>query len=191
MQRFTKQRPRRRVMDAIAAPSIDADFDPVTGLATRAKFHDRAEAEWERRCKERGPMTLMLIEVDHYDEYQAAQGQAAADACLASIAEIIAKSCRRRGDFAGRVRVRNFAVLLSESAPKGAERIGEQIRSQVEALGLGSQDTAIRVTVSVASALARSSRFVDSLLKMADDGLHDATQQGGNRVVSVRGQQES
>jgi diguanylate cyclase (GGDEF)-like protein len=191
MQRFTKERPRRRVMDAIAAPSIDADFDPVTGLATPAKFHDRAEAEWERRCKERGPMTLMLVEVDHFEAYQAAKGKAAADACLVAIAEIIARNCRRRGDFAGRVREHNFAVLLSETAPRGAEKVGEQIRGQVEALGLGAEETAIRTSISVASTLARSNRFVDSLLKMADDGLQDASQQGGNRVVSVRGQQES
>ncbi len=193
MQRFTDKRPRRRVMDAIASTSVDEDFDPVTGLATRAKFHARAETEWNRRCKNHGPMTLMLITIDRFDAYRSAQGDTAANDCLSKIAGIIAKTCRRRGDFAGRLRDHNFAVLLSETAPKGALALAEKIRSEVKALDLGevASESSIRVSVSVASTLARSNRFVDSLLKMADDGLGEAADKGGDCVVCVRGDKES
>ncbi|MGH8459639.1 MAG: diguanylate cyclase domain-containing protein, partial [Nevskiales bacterium] len=119
MQRFTKQRPRRRVMDVIATSAGDTGFDPLTGLATREKFHQRAEAEWARRARDHGPMSLLLVDVDRMDAYRGVLGAVAAEDCLRKVADIIARNCRRRGDFAGRLRDHNFAVLLSEATPKG------------------------------------------------------------------------
>jgi two-component system chemotaxis family response regulator WspR len=188
MQRFTKQRPLRRIMDAIATPAGETGFDPVTGLATREKFHDRAATEWERRKKDHGPMTLLLIDIDRFDAFKGVNGIETAEACLATVAEIIARQCRRRGDFVGRLRDHNIAVLLSEGTPKGGEKVGEQIRVAVEKLGLGDRTagTLITVSVGVASVIPRSSRFVESLLALADKGLGKACDQGGNCIVSVR-----
>jgi two-component system chemotaxis family response regulator WspR len=188
MHRFTRQRSRRRVMDAIATPVGDAGFDPVSGLATREKFQQRAESEWTRRAKDHGPMSLLLVGIDNFDAYQGAMGEAAGNDCLGEVAGIIARVCRRRGDFAGRLRAHDFAVLLSETTPKGAERLGEQIRKAVEQLGLGDATAGTRVTVSVgiASVIPKPNRFVESLLKLADAGLGRACDQGGNCVASVR-----
>jgi diguanylate cyclase (GGDEF)-like protein len=188
MQRFTKQRSRRRVMDAIATSAGDAGFDPVTGLAARDKFHQRAESEWVRRAKDHGPMSLLLVDIDRFDAYKGVIGADAAQACLRDVAEIIARQCRRRGDFAGRLRDHNFGVLLSETTPKGAEKVGEQIRKAVEDLALGDSAAGTRITVSVgiASVIPKTRGFVDSLMKLADAGLGKACDQGGNCVASVR-----
>jgi two-component system, chemotaxis family, response regulator WspR len=175
-------------MDAIATPAGDTGFDPATGLATREKFQARAETEWSRRARDHGPMTLLLVDIDRFDAYRGVKGVEAAQACLQAVAEIIAHHCRRRGDFAGRLRDHGFGVLLSETTPKGAEKVAEQIREAVEQLKLGEAETGTRITVSVgvASVIPKPNRFVMSLLKLADDGLGRACDQGGNCVASVR-----
>lgn len=175
-------------MDAIATPAGEAGFDPVTGLATRERFHQRAEDEWARRSGDHSPMTLVLVEVDRLDAYRGVKGAEAADQCLHEVAAVIAQACRRRGDFAGRLRDHGFAVLLSESTPKGGEKVAEQIRQGVEQLKIGeaAAHTRITVSVSVASAIPTSRRFVNSLLALADTGLGTACDQGGNCVVCVR-----
>jgi two-component system, chemotaxis family, response regulator WspR len=175
-------------MDAIATPAGDAGFDPLTGLATREKFQARAEGEWARRARDHGPMTLLLVDIDRFDVYQELKGDEAGQACLAAVAEIIARHCRRRGDFAGRLRDHGFGVLLSETTPKGAEKLAEQIRQAVEQLGLGEAEAGTRITVAVgvASVIPKANRFMTSLLKLADDGLGRACDRGGNCVVSVR-----
>lgn len=175
-------------MDAIATAAGDKGFDPVTGLATREKFHERAESEWLRRCKDHGPMTLLLLVIDRFDAFRGVRGDAAADDCLSRVAEVISRRCKRRGDFAARLRGHDFAILLSEAVPKGAEKVGEDLRAAVERLALGDQaeGTHITASLSVASVIPKSNRFVDSLLKLADKGLGQACDQGGNCVVSVR-----
>lgn len=190
MQRFTKKRPRRRAMDSVANVAADTNFDPVTGLAMRDMFRERAEGEWQRRCKDHGPMTVLLVDIDRFDAYKGVEGAEAADECLNLVAEIISARCRRRGDFAARMRDHNFALLLSEAVPKGAEKIGEGIRQAVENLGLGNMAARTRITasVSVAVTIPKSNRFVDSIIKLADQGLGEACDRGGNCVISVRDQ---
>lgn len=175
-------------MDAIATPAGDAGFDPLTGLATREKFHERAASEWARRTRDHGPMTLVLVDIDRLDAYRGVLGVPAADECLRQVADIIARNCRRRGDFAGRLRDHNFGLLLSETTPKGAEKIGEQIRKAVEDLGLGDDAAGTKITVSVgiASVIPKPSRFVGSLVALADASLGKANDQGGNCVTSER-----
>ncbi|MGH8454937.1 MAG: GGDEF domain-containing protein, partial [Nevskiales bacterium] len=139
-------------MDVIATSAGDTGFDPLTGLATREKFHQRAEAEWARRARDHGPMSVLLVDVDRMDAYRGVQGAVAAEDCLRKVADIIASNCRRRGDFAGRLRDHNFAVLLSETTPKGGEKMGGQIRKAVEQLDLGDVAASTKITVSVSVA---------------------------------------
>lgn len=179
MQRFTSERPRRRVMDSIATPDVSGSFDPVTGLATREMFRRRAEAEWQRRTKEQGPMSLLRIDLDNAESNVAR---------LREVAEVVARHCRRRGDFAGRIGAHDIVVLLSETAPKGAEKIARQIVEDVNSIAVEGDVSGSRITVSigVASIIPRSSRFLDSLLRLAEEGVEQASKNGGNQIISMR-----
>jgi len=186
MQRFTRERPRRRMMDTIAQPVAPDGFDPVTGLATPEMFRKRAEVEWQRRARAHGPMTVLRIDVDRFDIYRTQQGIEAANLRLRQVAEVIARNCRRRGDFAGRVGENEFAVLLSEAAPKGAEKVARQIVEEVAQLGQGNGGALPAVSIGIASAIPRPNRFLASLLQLAEQGVEQAAHSGGNQVISQR-----
>lgn len=186
MQRFTRERPRRRMMDTIARPVAPDSFDPVTGLAAREMFQRRAETEWQRRARAHGPMTLLRIDLDRFDIYRTQQGIEAANLRLRQVAEVIARNCRRRGDFAGRVGDSAFAVLLSEAAPKGAEKVARQIVEEAAQMGQGNGGAPPTVSIGVASAIPRPNRFLESLLQLAEQGVEQAAAAGGNQFVSMR-----
>lgn len=188
MQRFTSERPRRRVMDTIAQPTGSDSFDPVTGLATREMFHRRAESEWQRRARGNGPMSLLRVDLDNFEAYRTQHGVNSANSSLREIAEVIARNCHRRGDFAGHIGEHEFVVLLRETAPKGAEKIARRIVEEVAKLPIESNGSAAGITVSigVAAVIPRPNRFFESLLRLAEQGVEQAGKNGGNQVISVR-----
>lgn len=183
MQRYSDKRPLRRAADPPREAAAVEGFDPITGLANPEQFHKRAEEQWQLMAKRHKSVSVVLVSIDRYSEYN----EMTAKVGLCSVAQIVASQCKRRADFVGHVRDRKFAILLSEVTAEGALALVEKIRGEVEALQLKPTPSGKALTVSagVATQTARTNRFFDSLMLTAVKGLQQAQRKGGNCVELV------
>lgn len=167
--------------------------DGLTGLLSRESFDRIIEREYQRARRSRLPLSLLLIEVDSFQDLYRTGGQEVTDACLQQVGAVLHKMLKRPGDLAACYRRGCFAVILPETSPAGAQRQAERVRNRVAAppppLDLSaSASTPISVSVAVLTMTApRQPQRLQELLAQAEKLLERARQSGGNRVVSAVG----
>jgi diguanylate cyclase (GGDEF)-like protein len=160
-----------------------ATIDPLTGLCNRRQFVTLAEAEWARFQRYHRPLSMLMIDIDHFKPVNDRFGHAAGDEALA----LVARTCRedqRTPDVVGRIGGDEFALLLPETDIAQACIVADRIRSALMSRPLVVQDAPLKLTVSIgvaAATLGMSS--ADALMKAAGRALYAAKQQGRNRVV--------
>ncbi|MEW6265750.1 MAG: diguanylate cyclase [Thermodesulfobacteriota bacterium] len=175
------------IIDQTYTYQFFARQDPLTGLANRRYFAQQLEGEWNRSLRHDRPLSVLMVDVDHFKEYNDHYGHVAGDDCLMRIAEVLKNHTRRAGDLAARYGGEEFVVLLAESEAEEAGLLAERIRRAVEHLGLdhGRSNVKRVVTISLGVAVAvpcaESSSVV--LLRQADEALYQAKNAGRNRVV--------
>jgi diguanylate cyclase (GGDEF)-like protein/PAS domain S-box-containing protein len=168
-----------------------AATDGLTGLSNRRHLDVAAEREWQRCARDRVPLSVLLIDADHFKRYNDRYGHLAGDSCLRAVAAQVAAVGQRPGDIAARYGGEEFVLLLPSTDGDGARRVALRLCALVQGLALkheGNPDTAV-VTVSIGAALAwpaeRNSGLGDpaALLAAADVALYQAKRAGRNRVV--------
>jgi diguanylate cyclase (GGDEF)-like protein/PAS domain S-box-containing protein len=170
-----------------------ATVDGLTGLANRGHFDQRLQDEYARAFREGTPLSLLMIDVDHFKKFNDQYGHPAGDVCLQSVAKVLAAEARRPADLAARYGGEEFVLLLPNTDEAGCEPVGQRIRKELKALGiihalnLPSQ----RVTVSLGGATIRpnargSTESSSSLVAAADQGLYAAKESGRDRLVMIR-----
>jgi diguanylate cyclase (GGDEF)-like protein/PAS domain S-box-containing protein len=163
--------------------------DGLTGLANRRRFDERLEEEWARAYRDGKPLSLLMIDVDHFKKFNDRYGHPAGDACLKSVANLLAAEARRPGDLAARYGGEEFALLLPDTEAAGCELIGERIRGEIRKLCIVHvvNPPSMRVTVSLGGATIRpnAERSTESppLLNAADRALYAAKGGGRDRLV--------
>jgi diguanylate cyclase (GGDEF)-like protein/PAS domain S-box-containing protein len=162
--------------------------DGLTGLANRRSFDEMLDKTWRQTLREGGEMALLLLDIDHFKQFNDVYGHQAGDDCLRLVAGAVGQFARRPTDLACRYGGEEFAVILGGVAPNDAVEIAENIRAAVENLGvpheagLGGRMT---VSIGVATAMARiggSIRMPEGLLQAADHALYKAKAGGRNRI---------
>ncbi len=111
-----------------------AATDALTGLANRRTLDQRLHLEWDRAQRSAEPLTLLMIDVDHFKAFNDRHGHHGGDAALRTVAQVIEDNIRRPADLAARYGGEEFAVVLPHTDAKGAWVIAEHIRSSVEQL---------------------------------------------------------
>jgi two-component system chemotaxis family response regulator WspR len=163
------------------------NVDGLTGLSNRRYFDQQIELEWKRAMRSRSPLSILMIDVDHFKLYNDTYGHLAGDDVLRKVAAAIKQCCRRSADLAARYGGEEFVVILPETPFSEIRRIGETLCGTVEALNLPhSASTAEKhVTISVGGATAIPQRGDSSspLVDAADKALYEAKGSGRNRVV--------
>lgn len=167
--------------------------DPLTGLANRRAFDEQLAREWKRTLREGSQMSLLLLDIDHYKEFNDRYGHQAGDSCLQLVAATIAGNVRS-SDIAARYGGDELAVILPSADIVEATMAAEKLRSAIEGLWLtheGNPEGGNWVTVSIGGATALSCDEVtmgvfETLLTAADNALYEAKQQGRNRVMTAR-----
>jgi diguanylate cyclase (GGDEF)-like protein len=164
-------------------------LDPVTGVANRRRFDERLEIEWKRAARGRTPLSVVMIDIDRFKDYNDTYGHQQGDFCLKAVAGAIADGLPRAGDSVARFGGEEFAVVLPLTALPGAVRVAEQLRMRVERLAMvhTSSSVARVVTIScgVASMVPGSESELRQLVRMADDALYRAKERGRNRTEAV------
>ncbi|WP_164937602.1 diguanylate cyclase domain-containing protein [Bradyrhizobium guangxiense] len=162
--------------------------DGLTALANRRHFDERLEAEWDRARREGAPLSLLLMDVDHFKGFNDQYGHQAGDACLRSIARILVEQARRPADVAARYGGEEFALLLPNTDVEGCEQVGERIRRAIQELGIlhALNPPSKQVTVSIGGATyvpPKDKADCASLVAAADKALYAAKESGRNRIV--------
>jgi diguanylate cyclase (GGDEF)-like protein len=163
-------------------------IDALTGIGNRRSFDDFAVREWRRCVRMQKPMSLVMVDVDHFKQYNDTYGHQEGDICLKAVAALVARSAPRAGDLAARYGGEEFALILGETDIDGAMWVANHIRQQVADSKMphaASSFKQVTISCGVASVVPREELSLEDLLKAADDALYKAKQQGRNRVVSA------
>ncbi|EAR62411.1 diguanylate cyclase [Neptuniibacter caesariensis] len=158
--------------------------DPLTGLVNRIHFDETLDVECRRAVREFSPLTLMLIRVDHYEQYSERYGVQAADILLQQVSESLRSAVGRPGDIIARLDGCLFGLILpstNEQVVQLAQRCNE-IMHQRKIPHEGVDDIDY-VTLSIGVATLQPSRMLtpDTLLDQADRQLNNAVEAGGDQ----------
>lgn len=160
-----------------------ATTDALTGLRNRRKFDQIIAQQWQHALQRQEPLTLLMIDADHFKTYNDMFGHQAGDEVLVRIAGRIAEAAQRPGDCAARYGGEEFAVLLSGQSMEAAVAVGESIRANVEMLS--ADRWATTVSVGIASLVPDASWQPADLIEAADKALYEAKSRGRNRLVEA------
>lgn len=162
-----------------------SNTDGLTGIANRRNFDHALAVEWSRAQRTGLPLSLILLDVDHFKHYNDQYGHLAGDDCLCAIASALSLGGQRASDVTGRFGGEEFVVLLPDTSQDGALEIARRIRQKVMDLGLPHADTipdVVTVSLGVASLAPTARSSPDMLLREADAALYRAKQSGRNCV---------
>ena len=166
-----------------------SSLDPVTELPTQQAFQEFLEREWRRAVRDRMPLSLLMIEVDHFKAYNDRVGKSQGDASLKTVAGTLRRLIRRPGDFLARYGIGKFGVVLGSVGQDGALVLAETLRASIEALKIPNpaSPTGPLFTVSVGVASVRPERDAAwqdiELIAAGERGLAEATEAGRNRIA--------
>jgi diguanylate cyclase (GGDEF)-like protein len=158
--------------------------DGLTGLLNHRYFHERLASEVARSNRSGQPLSLLMIDVDHFKQYNDRSGHPAGDAVLRGVASILAEG-RRLNDVVARYGGEEFAILLVDTPGQAAARLAEYLRSQVEEHPFehGAEQPGGKLTISLGVATCPAqAKSPAGLLEAADAALYRAKNAGRNRV---------
>lgn len=162
-------------------------LDGLTGIANRRVFDKTLDQNWRRALRVSSPLSLLLVDVDHFKAFNDTYGHQAGDDCLKKVAGVLCRAARRAGDMVARFGGEEFGIILADTRPDGALIIAEKLREGVEALRIPHQGSKVApvVTISVGAAtvLPKSGLSWRELVGAADVALYQAKGSGRNRVM--------
>lgn len=162
--------------------------DGLTGVLNRRAFDEYLNKEWLRSLRERTDLGLLLIDIDHFKDYNDNYGHQEGDECLRRVAFALGGGLKRPSDVVARYGGEEFAVILPDTKVEGGERIGEELRAGIERLHLNhafsSSADFVSISVGVASIQPMPGKSPADLVRAADKALYEAKARGRNRCCA-------
>jgi diguanylate cyclase (GGDEF)-like protein len=166
-----------------------ARLDGLTGVANRRTFDDLLLREWRRQARTGQSLGVIMIDVDHFKQFNDTYGHGAGDGCLKQVTKAAEGALQRPADLIARYGGEEFVALLPDTALEGAMAVAEGIRAAVVTLDIphAGSKAARHVTVSlgVACMIPETDKVPGVLLEAADAQLYAAKSDGRNRAKGV------
>lgn len=156
--------------------------DALTDLYNRSYFSGQFGKEFDRAKRANLPLSLVMIDVDHFKLYNDTLGHLKGDACLVRVAAALAGVVQRPTDFVCRYGGEEFVIVLPETDLRGASEVAARALQTVTRLNLEAPTAVGYITVSAGCATLQRERFADELVDAADIALYKAKGAGRNRV---------
>lgn len=159
--------------------------DNLTGVYNRNSFDIAAQTEWQRAQRSGQPLSLVLVDIDHFKRYNDYFGHVQGDVCLHAVAQALARSVRRPTDMVARYGGEEFVIMLPGTRSEDALRIADHARRAVAALRIPAHAPGLNVSFSAGCATWDTSAGLpdlEALLVAADRALYKAKAQGRNQV---------
>lgn len=167
----------------VSAHRVAASMDPLTGVFNRRGFAEATARIIEREANAGRPVTVMILDIDHFKSINDRFGHPAGDQILREFAATLANTLRMT-DLCGRIGGEEFAALLPCSMDE-ALVAAERVREAFATSGLVVDDTPLETTVSIGVAGGPAGTELEVLLAAADTALYQAKRGGRNRVASA------
>ncbi len=164
-----------------------ATTDSLTDIPNRRSIDETLQREWSKAMRNAESLAMMMIDIDHFKNYNDYYGHQAGDVCLRQVAQAIRATLRRSTDYVGRYGGEEFLVLLTHSDWEKAKNMAEKIFESVRLLNLPhlasptSQIVTISAGINVVIPMPKLS--VSLLIHQADEALYQAKRDGRNRFV--------
>lgn len=165
-------------------------IDALTSVPNRRCFDQSIEQEYKLSIRNKTPISLIMLDIDYFKNYNDAYGHQAGDLCLQKVAQCLTGCLRRPSDLVARYGGEEFAVILPDTDAKGVAFIAAKIKTAIEGLCIphGLSEVEDRITLSQGCATYDSleGTSVESLIESADKALYDAKKQGRNRITTYQ-----
>jgi|GEM_PF-4147207 len=160
--------------------------DPLTGILNRRAFDETVRIEWKNTSRCNKPLSVLLIDIDHFKKYNDYYGHQAGDDILIRVASLIQRIAHRAGDIVARYGGEEFIVVLPAVDHAGACKVANRLLEAVrkERIPHEDSDTESHITISIghATILPSRSNTIEELIRAADDGLYESKNTGRNKV---------
>ena len=162
--------------------------DELTRTANRRHFDYVFAREYARAHRNASPLSIIMIDVDHFKKFNDHYGHPEGDRCLKQVSRALSSVLNRPADLLARYGGEEFVALLPDTDKTGAKEIAEKLRQSVWALSIPhtQSETDDRVTISlgISTKTPKESHFKEDLLNSADAALYQAKSNGRNRFCS-------
>ncbi|KNZ41262.1 hypothetical protein AKG39_13195 [Acetobacterium bakii] len=161
-------------------------FDGLTGIPNRRYFDQVLLQEISRAEREKKPLSLMIIDIDHYKEYNDTYGHLLGDQCLKIVVSVLKKNLKRSGDFLARYGGDEFILILPNTTDEGGASLAEKLRASVEEMSIPNINSlcsnVVTLSIGVVTTFSRIVRLPDDLIAAADSALYLSKEKGRNQV---------
>lgn len=160
--------------------------DALTGIANRREFDDVSERVWRAGRRQDEAVAIVLIDIDHFKQYNDANGHQAGDACLRQVAEALSDCASRPLDLVARYGGEEFVAVLGSTNTSQALVVAERMRRAVQRLAIAHEDCPgrkVTVSLGVSSGRPKAGGSLGETVRAADEALYQAKDAGRNCVV--------
>ena len=160
--------------------------DGLTGIRNRRYLNRALEREFARAKREKLPLSLLLIDIDHFKQFNDKYGHLVGDDCLRVVASSIESAALRENDIVARYGGEEFCVLLPNTDQAGAAQVAESIRRRVcdVDFNAGGQHVTITVSLGLTTCIPERSHEIEQFIAAADNALYRSKRNGRNQVTA-------
>ena len=161
--------------------------DGLTGISNRQSVEKSLQIEFERSKRYNSPLSLILLDVDHFKDVNDTYGHQKGDEILIAFASLLKKACRAN-DIAARYGGEEFLMVLPQSNAQGAFKIAERVREEMMKISFTGNESNFAVTVSCGVAeFNKDYESINKLIAAVDQALYEAKNGGRNRTILGKG----
>ena len=163
-----------------------SSVDGLTGISNRRIFDESLRNEWSSALRHAKPLSLILLEIDFFEDYNKSHGYVAGDDCLKQVSQGLSSIIKRGGDVLARYTDELFAIILPNTSAEGSMIVAKLIHAKVNSLQIAHTESQISDLVTsslgVATVMPDRKNSIDKLLAMTFSALEKAKQDGRNRI---------
>jgi diguanylate cyclase (GGDEF)-like protein len=171
---------RQQQREKVLAENL-AEHDPLTSLLNRRGFNQQAATLWSTSLRNQRPLTLVMLDLDHFKALNDQFGHDFGDQVLQRVAQLLQVTCRA-GDLSTRWGGEEFLLLLPETTLAEAMALAERLRLAIQAMPLHAGEQRVEISCSFGVSERGQHSSLEQLINATDQRLYTAKQNGRNRV---------
>ena len=160
--------------------------DALTGIPNRRQFDNIYSLEWRHARREQSLLSIAMIDIDHFKQFNDTYGHLQGDICLKDVAQALNRTCNRPGDFVARYGGEEFVVIVSQANRETACALIELMVNKIRALKIEHSNSStgkfLTISVGLASMVPKQGLNPESLVEKADTLLYEAKKNGRDRI---------
>lgn len=159
--------------------------DRLTGIGNRRRFDEKLDIAWRQALRAKVPLSLIMVDVDHFKKFNDRYGHQAGDVCLRQVAGALDACVRRAGDSVNRYGGEEFAAILFHTSMNEGRNVSEKMLAAVRSIGMKHEDSPqeiVTISVGGATVVPSAASSMEQLVKEADKSLYRAKTNGRDRV---------